>query len=381
MGCNRPSRSIRLGFSNGGPGIGGALFAAPARAPGKFARLAAVMLLVAGSSWWCPAVLSADDGELEVIWEQFAKRQKAGSTARFEFSRSTWRAGEVVDDDSGQDLLTDSNHETLLLSGDLVRYESQSVAVRPEDDGEYVSHISAFDGTSQQYFTNAASLSSGVDQASIQQQQAFDEWGNITLRGLFLNVRPLRPEFFGPDTLNWQLRKWPELVNGIECFVLHQTVRELPHEPASLIERVVYLDYARDYVPVRMTEGPPGTAQITLDIVYERGDPPLWIPSSWKTEWHGAVSGKLLERSELMLKDVELGVALPASRFTIDFPADTVLIDRSDGGRKHVVNADGSRRPYGLPREGGGRGIYLFWGLVIIVFTAAGILYWRRSAY
>ncbi len=186
-------------------------------------------------------------------------------------------------------------------------------------------------------------------------------------------------EFLGSASTEWQIGDWPQLVNGRECLPIRQVRVGDRRVPESRVERIVYLDIAREYVPLRMTEGSPGEVQVTLDISYDRQEHPTWIPSAWKSEWLGRVTGKPIEASELHLKDVELGVALPESAFTIDFPPGTVVFDHNQQERQFVVGRDGSLRPYGLPESGPGAATYLLWGFVLAVFTLAAILYWRQS--
>ncbi len=279
------------------------------------------ILLVLGSVLPDPLGSPARGDERDAAWQAFQRRQEATATASVVWSERLTVPGAPVlqsrpdgeSDGAAEERVSEGHRSTLILSGDRVRYESMIASYASGDEG-FIPHVSAYDGTRQQYLATGAEVS-----GSIKEREVFDEWRNINLLGLFLALRPLREEFLGPTPEEWTVEGRPAIVDGRRCVVLAQRRGPLPQasSPASRT-KLIYLDPARDYVPLRYESMLGNTLSGRCDMRYERSEQPTWIPSSWASAFYRG--GEPIDRSENEIESVSLGLEVSGDTFTIDFP-------------------------------------------------------------
>lgn len=309
-------------------------------------RIGRYVLAVAGLALTSVPAEPCAAADLDSIWSEFRQRQSAAEAARLEFTMSqTLPADEVAQrvepgSGGGQDLSVGPYPASIELSGDKVRFESLTLSFVGGDRGETVPTISAFDGENQQSYSDRSGRPGYPSQGAIKPLAKFREWENTALLPLFFAVRPLRQEAFGPNPSGWREEDRPAVVGGVRCLVIAKRPPETPPEFGHVIR--AYLDPARDFIPLRVESAMRRGRSVRLDVVYERGDPPRWVPSEWSSVWLKR-DGTTADETRCSLKDVTLGQPVADERFVITFPAGTTVVDERAGRSEvFVVQPDGS---------------------------------------
>ncbi|MGC1272099.1 MAG: hypothetical protein WBC44_00220 [Planctomycetaceae bacterium] len=336
-------------------------------------RLVACVVL-----WTVASSAQSDAADPTAIWEAFRHRQAAAETAKVVWSKQRMipaarmraRSQEVAPADIG-DLESPSHRSELILAGERVRYETSVSSFRGEDNGTLVPRISAYDGERIRSLTNG-------DFGGDEGVTAFDEWGNVHLIGPVFNLRPLHPEAFGPDPNAWLLEDRPAVVAGRPCLVIAR------RQQSGILNRV-YLDPARDYVPLRYESTVDGRLSVRADMRYERTEAPTWMPSSWTSTFYRSST------SENELEEVTLGLKVPDETFMIAFPvgAEVVVADGKRGSddrveRRYVVAEKGELIPRreAVAEETSTATVSSRWPLILAAVGAAALgvalLLWRR---
>lgn len=255
--------------------------------------------------------------ERETIWQAYRQRQAEAVTVSAGWRKSSMysTAPDIKLGRKPPPEAEDGYHHppgyrvTLSLSGDRARFESFSA----NDQEKLLPTIDAYDGTRHRSLTNNAS---GV----VRELDAFDGWNNIHMRGLFLNVRPLRPEMFGPDPDAWSIDDRSAVIDGRTCVVIVRPLKVFEHR---YVHRA-YLDPAREYVPLRFESVLNGKLHAQVDMTYARTEPPAWVASSWRSVLYAG--DRIHAQSQNDLEKVVLGPEIPDSAFTIDYPPGTRVV-------------------------------------------------------
>lgn len=142
------------------------------------------------------------------------------------------------------------------------------------------------------------------------------------------------------DPANLRLTTERGMVDGRSCIVFRQRNGDYV--------RSVWVDNARDFVPVRYVSGPRGRTSIQIDISYSNDPRYGWIPTSWNIalmDAHGGIEESWDTRSV----KYELNEIIPDSAFQLAFPPGTMVRDSIAKGN-YLVLENGEKRPV-LPGE------------------------------
>lgn len=178
--------------------------------------------------------------------------------------------------------------------------------------------------------------------------------------------------------MRWRVEARPAVIDGTSCLVLRSSPE--PHYLWRL-----YLDPARDYVPLRCVVESRGRTVTQVEMRYERTEPPLWFPSSWTSTYFYFGDTRSFERSENDLEAVTLGGPMPDETFTIDYPPGTDLTTEGIPGlaTRLIVAEDGEWVPLRrAAAEASADGSRLPWLLAAAgaAVLGAALLLWRRAA-
>lgn len=329
---------------------------------GKFILLAGIISILQLAPARVVMAQEGGGGSLEEIWTALRERQERVQTARVSWTYQLMKSEHGVTDTlvaSGadpklaDDLKSELHTSRLSLAGDRVRYETIIPSFVDNGGGRFVPGISAFDGDEQQFFTRS-SRRDRPSSGSIMTREAFREWGNIHILPLTIALRPLRPEFFGPDPGEWQLVDRPTVVDGRQCVVLERLLPSVPEaEPPGQRGQQAYLDPAHEFRLLRYTNTLDGRVTVQLDARYgEKEGAPAWVPSSWTSSMFGAVTGKLGQSSQNRLTGVVLNEPIPDEHFRIKYPPGTQVrrINTPYDTQMFVAQRDGELVP-ASPRE------------------------------
>jgi hypothetical protein len=82
------------------------------------------------------------------------------------------------------------------------------------------------------------------------------------------------------------------------------------------------------------------------DITYRQDPSHGWTPIGWRIVQpaNGALRRSIVAR----VTDSAINIAIPRSRFQIDFPPGTVVIDMRNNSERYVVGVDGGKQ---IPRD------------------------------
>lgn len=346
-----------------------------------FFEIAALWMWFQGAA---PAVAVA--AEKDQIWQTFADRQAAAETASLSWRQSTLaspsrnglsieQASDSTKADSSPVNKKQAHPVLLILAGDRVRYESSIRAFAGGRDGDLVPSVVAYDGKRNQSLTNE-------EFGGMKDMDAFDEWSNIALFGAVLNLRPLRPEFFGESPAKWTVEDSPSVIDGRRCVVLSH------RRPRGFVTHV-HLDPEKNYVPLRYASLRGDRPSARVDMHYERTEEPTWIPSSWTSTFYAGGRPSHVYRIEV--QEVVLGLEVPDETFTIEYPPGAELtvvegpIHTPESEKRVVVAQTGELVPHRLAvAEATKDSGWGWWYLVLVALGVAvlgGALWlWRREA-
>ncbi|MBA3316109.1 MAG: hypothetical protein H0T47_22825 [Planctomycetaceae bacterium] len=268
---------------------------------------------IATSLWPLWVLLVALEGSLaagvrEEIWQVLAQRQEAAHTASVAWQKESLVAGSTQPPDEHgnrqEDLALPRHPCTLIVSGNQARFETQIASFANKHRGVLIPHIDAFDGTNKQTFSDGTSGPWGV----IQESDSFEEWRNVNLYGLTLNLRPLRPEAFGTIPSDWNVEDRPAVVDGRACVVLTRPVEKAIYH--------AYFDRNAGDLLMRYEKTFVGRVASRTDMRYDSMMEPPWLPVSWVTTFGS-------DRSVNEVEQVSLGIEVPDATFKIEYPAGT----------------------------------------------------------
>ena len=113
----------------------------------------------------------------------------------------------------------------------------------------------------------------------------------------------------------------------------------------------IWTDPAREFVPLRVTisSSVTGKTMTQADITYRQDPAHGWTPKGWRIVQ--PANGDLRHSIVAHVTDSAINIAIPRSRFQIDFPPGTVVIDMRNNSERYVVGADGSKQIPHNPRN------------------------------
>ncbi|MGC1272100.1 MAG: hypothetical protein WBC44_00225 [Planctomycetaceae bacterium] len=333
-----------------------------------------------------PRLYGEDKATSEAIWRSLRARQKAAESASVTWAQRLFIPAPFVKSKRdaaapAKDVRLPKLPSKLVLAGDRVRYETFSASFRSGRDAKPVPMIDVFDGTRHRSLTND-------EYGAIKEGGEFDQWQNVHLMGLLLNLRPLRPEMFGTDPEGWTIENRSAVVDGKPCVVL---ARQGDASNPGYIQRV-YLDPAKEYVPLRYESAYSGQPDARTNIRYERSSAPHWVPSSWTAIFF--VGGLPAQETENSLEEVALGIAISEETFSLDYPAGTQVTvsgkksadDLAAPEQRLVADGEGNLIPRRetVAEETSTATGWSRWPLIFAAIGAAALgvalLLWRRYA-
>jgi hypothetical protein len=290
---------------------------------------------------------------LDQIWSAFRVREQKVQTAKvswkYRFVKSEYAVADAIanereDPSRAADIVFPEETCRMSLAGERVRFESPIAVFAHGQGGRPTASVSAFDGSEQQFFSESLRRDK-PHHGSIRESDAFSQWNMIHIYPLTYALRPLRPELFGPQPGDWQIVDDPAVIDGRRCVVMElaHPVETDTSTPRHRADRV-YLDPEYGFRLLRRTAVMTnGQITIQVDARYERGDAPVWFPTSWTVATYGAVTGNLGESSEGRLIRVVLNESIRDEEFRIKFPRDTEVrrIFTPYESQVYVANADG----------------------------------------
>ncbi len=244
--------------------------------------------------------------------------------------------------------------------------------------------IETFDGAVCKRSFPDDEIRSGFVYAADRQPWARD----LRLLPLLLFFRPVAADFGTFDPRQCQLVTMDAVVGGTRCYLVKQH--------ALKEDQLVWVDPARDYVPIRYSYYYPHRSTTmpagTIDMEYARDPHHGWVPSSWVNTRLNE-RGDALERYTLRVSKYSINSPLGSDVFDIPFGPDT-WVQNYVTKESYILKANGIKRPV-LPGEFTGDNFRDMlradppsgwpWATTIIVITAiivaaAGIFLYRRRA-
>lgn len=300
-----------------------------------------------------PVPLGAAEVTVERIWQSLRERDENVETAQISWlydlvisrdmaASSVAPAGGLQKRNTDEAPMTLGEHESSLsLKGKRIRLEFVAASFAQGNRGVAAPSISAYDGQFQRQFTERTG---SVDHhwGSIN-PAVFDGWQGIHVVPLFYALHPLHPQVFGSGPKQWRLEPDPAVIDGRRCVIISRHTRH----PGSKYRLSVFLDPARDFVPLRRESYVNGNLSTRVDMTYVDGSEHSWLPARWTSTDFGNTTGRVLKRSDNRVTEVALNEPLPDDHFRFEFPAGTVVTDkRQQEAQRFFVEEDGSWVPY-----------------------------------
>jgi len=265
-----------------------------------------------------------------------------------------------------------------LDSGNRVRFEYEHKSWEP-DRGEYIpaKTIAVFDGerrivfSPQGYdFPDAAITKKGTAETARHVQ-------NLPVR-LAFRAFDSSLGMFDEDRLTIAQEKG--IVGDSTCIILR-------HD-----ENSVWLDPAKEYIPIRYYDVRNGKTIRFIEMEYSLSKDHGWVPSAWKNSWF-TPKGDLKDAMRATVTKCEINQTIPDDAFRIVYPTGTMVSDYvadqryilRDGGAKRLIRDgeyDGTN--YETLRDTNAPGSLNVWIMVLIglasaIVIVALVVSWRRS--
>jgi len=219
------------------------------------------------------------------------------------------------------------------------QWSARQAAIRPKTSARI------FDGHREQILIEHGELD--FPSANFRKGTAKQSYNGQAFFPLLLVYRAVHDAIGVVETKSLVVEKKTEIFNKHVIVVLTDAHRELV-DPRLEIVRSVWVDPARDFVPVQYTESKNGSVRIVVKIDYSKDAELGWVPQSWtmilmneKGETDRSEAAKVTKYS--------INRELPESEFTLTLPTGTWVSDR-DTQEDYILRANGKRRPI-LPGE------------------------------
>jgi hypothetical protein len=147
-------------------------------------------------------------------------------------------------------------------------------------------------------------------------------------------LRPLSMGFF--DTAKLVITPNTALVDQQPCLIV-------THSQGQDLENRVWVDPARDYVPVRWYEVYRGTTTVSIEIKYSSDPQYGWVPTSWNYAYL-LPKGEVRESISCKVTHYEINKPISDDTFDIQFPPGTWVTDTINN-ETYIVREGGKRRP------------------------------------
>jgi hypothetical protein len=157
--------------------------------------------------------------------------------------------------------------------------------------------------------------------------------GLVTVKPITLLYRPLITEVTEFDLRTCTLKDRDAMVDGTLCWVITDVLKAQPALSYGL-----WLDPARDFIPLRYQSWVYGDNSVRLDIDYRQDEELGWMPTSWEMT-HLNLDGDLSTTNSCRVTKAAVNLEVPESEFRVAFPAGTFVTDKITG-IEYVQDAD-----------------------------------------
>lgn len=202
-----------------------------------------------------------------------------------------------------------------------------------------------FDGHREQILIEHGELD--FPSANFRKGTAKQSYNGQAFFPLLLVYRAVHDAIGVVETKSLVVEKKTEIVNKHVIVVLTDRHR-VAVDPTRDIVRSVWVDPARDFVPVQYTESIDGSVRTFVKIDYSKDAELGWVPQSW-TMILTNEKGETDRSEEAKVTKYSINRELPESEFTLNLPTGTWVSDR-DTKEDYILRANGKRRPI-LPGE------------------------------
>jgi hypothetical protein len=208
---------------------------------------------------------------------------------------------------------------------------------------EHREYVSASDGEVSKAFWPIPNKLRNYPKGLIFSDKRCTDADTLDVKPLLWMYRALDPRFaFSEKSL--QLSPRAGIVNGTSCAIVAFVKGEQ--------EFSIWTDPARDFVPLRfmITSSATGEVSTQCDVTYQQDPKHGWIPEAWRIVQ--PATAHLQKSIVAHVADYSINIEVAKSRFQIDFPPGTVVIDMRNNSERYAVGADGSKQ---IPADAKGK--------------------------
>jgi hypothetical protein len=293
-----------------------------------------------------PGIATADataTADIDSLFAQWRSRQQSSARLTCEWKESrliTKGAHSKINDDTrgpDQDTLITNEYRLLLMGDYFLRCERRGPDWDPTV-GELVEreYINSFDGGAAKSFYGGNGSVVGTFPAGFIYVEQSD-WDNRHLLPLLFTFRPFNDRFAPVLTHSYTLDSTPVVVGTRTCVCIRPSADVQP-------QYEYFVDLERECAITRCVKRFAGAISWQMDIDHTLIDGVGWSPTSWRSVLFGA-DGNITESAEVDDARLAASPELNESAFQFEFPADTLVTDRSGPKpRVFVHRGDGTER-------------------------------------
>ncbi|OAI57786.1 hypothetical protein AYO47_07585 [Planctomyces sp. SCGC AG-212-M04] len=152
-------------------------------------------------------------------------------------------------------------------------------------------------------------------------------------------LRPFEPRMHEVPLDKYQLTKFRGKIDDDELIVLEEPTGARSFQLSSQI----WVDSQRDFVPRKCVEMAGGKVAAWYLCEFEKHAAGVYLPSRWESHLGN------LEKVAAQVTQIEAGLSLRESEFTIEFPLHTEVADKTTGA-EYYIDRSGQMTPNGAGR-------------------------------
>ncbi len=220
----------------------------------------------------------------------------------------------------------------------MMRYGFNGESLQVYNDGalEHREYVSASDGEVSKAFWPIPNKLRNYPKGVILDDKICLDTSALEVKPLMWIYRPLDPKLaFSEKHLGLSPRTG--MIDGRACAILEFVNGEKTYS--------IWSDPARDFVPLRHTINSSVTGEVTFqaEITYQQDPSYGWTPIGWRIVQ--TATGNLRRSIVARVTASAMNLEIPKSRFQIEFPPGTVVIDMRNNNERYLVGADGRKLP------------------------------------
>jgi hypothetical protein len=298
-----------------------------------------------------PFRVAADEAiPLSQVLNAWRKREQRVKSFRFQWSEDHFQAKgslELPPAPQYKDVVFPPKDTTYRVKSscemgeNAMRYSFSGESLQLYNDGalEHREYVSASDGDVSKAFWPIPNKLRNYPKGVIFDEKICSDASTLDVKPLLWMYRALDPRFaFSENQL--QLLPRTGVIDGRACAIVGFVNGQTKYS--------IWTDPARDFVPLRFTisSSVTGETMTQADITYRQDPSHGWTPTGWQIVQRA--NGDMRRSIIARVTDSAINIAIPRSRFQIDFPPGTVVIDMRNNSERYVVGADGSKQ---IPRD------------------------------